>query len=345
MMRELVNDGARTSHSPTAGKQKPSESAKGLYLGIDVGSTSSDMIVFDDSQTVVFSDYRRTMGKPIATVQSQLRDLLGQIDPAAIVCAAATGAAGRFLAELIEIPFVNEVPAQAAAVSALFGNLKQCTIIEMGGQDSKLIFLSRQRGKLALKDFALNTVCAAGTGSFLDQQAQRLGIDIEGQFGELALQSKSVPRMAGRCSVFAKSDMIHLQQQATPMCDIIAGLCLALARSLKSNLGRGREFVKPVIFTGGVAANIGVVRAFENVLGLMEGQIIVPEHHFFTGAMGAALASKDKVLEAGYMVRCLKKIDEYLDAKNSALDDAPRRERLSKPALPVPVRHVHGHLR
>ncbi|RKY07440.1 MAG: CoA activase [Planctomycetota bacterium] len=344
MMQELVNGGARTSHSLTAGRRKPSEDAKGLYLGIDAGSTSSDVIVFDDSRTVVFSDYRRTMGKPVATAQSQLRDLLGQIDPAAIVCAAATGAAGRFLAELIEIPFVNEVPAQAAAVGALFGNLKQCTIIEMGGQDSKLIFLSTQRGRLALKDFALNTVCAAGTGSFLDQQAQRLGIDIEGRFGELAIQSKSVPRLAGRCSVFAKSDMIHLQQQATPMCDIIAGLCLALARSLKSNLGRGREFVKPVIFTGGVAANIGVVRAFENVLGLMEGQIIVPKYHFFTGAMGAALAAKGKVMEAGRLVRCLKKIDEYLDAKNNALDEAPRRERLSKPALPVPESKVHDHL-
>ncbi|MCD6395267.1 MAG: CoA activase, partial [Planctomycetes bacterium] len=344
MMQELVNDGARTSHSLTDKRRKPSETAKGLYLGIDVGSTSSDVIVFDDSQTVVFSDYRRTMGKPVETVQSQLRDLLGQIDPAAIVCAAATGAAGRFLAELIEIPFVNEVPAQAAAVSALFGNLKQCTIIDMGGQDSKLIFLSTQRGKLALKDFALNTVCAAGTGSFLDQQAQRLGIDIEGQFGEMALQSENVPRMAGRCSVFAKSDMIHLQQQATPMCDIIAGLCLALARNLKSNLGRGREFVKPVIFTGGVAANIGVVRAFENVLKLTEGQIIVPEHHFFTGAMGAAITAKDKVMEAGYMVQCQKKIDEYLGAKSSALDEAPRRERLSKPALPVPISKVHHHL-
>ena len=344
MMQELVNDGTRTSHSLTARQQKPSEAAKGLSLGIDVGSTSSDVIVFDDSRTVVFSDYRRTMGKPVKTVQSQLQDLFSQIDPATIVCASATGAAGRFLAELIEIPFVNEVPAQATAVSALFGNLKQCTVIDMGGQDSKLIFLSTQRGRLALKDFALNTVCAAGTGSFLDQQAQRLGIDIEGQFGELALESKNVPRMAGRCSVFAKSDMIHLQQQATPMCDIIAGLCLALARSLKSNLGCGREFVKPVIFTGGVAANIGVVRAFESVLGLMEGQIIVPEHHFFTGAMGAALAAKDKILEAGYLVRCLKKIDEYLGAKNSALDDAPRRERLSKPVLPVPVSKVHHHL-
>jgi len=135
--------------------------------------------------------------------------------------------------------------------------------------------------------------------------------------------------------------MIHLQQQATPVCDIIAGLCLALARSLKSNLGGGREFVKPVIFTGGVAANIGVVRAFEKVLGLTEGQIIVPEHHFFTGAMGAALAMRGEVLEAGGLTTLLGKIDKYLGGRSSSLEEAPRRERLSRPALPVPASRVY----
>ena len=111
----------------------------------------------------------------------------------------------------------------------------------------------------------MNSLCAAGTGSFLDQQANRIGVSIEKEFGELALKSEKPPRIAGRCSVFAKSDMIHLQQQATPTCDIIAGLCLALARNLKSNLGCGREFIKPIIFTGGVAANIGVVGAIEKI--------------------------------------------------------------------------------
>ena len=199
-----------------------------LFLGIDVGSTSSDIVVLDADNQVLFCDYKRTMGRPVEAVRSQLRELFLQINPTDIALTATTGTAGRFIAKLLEVPFVNEVPAQAAAVIHLYPQLEQATVIEMGGQDSKLIFLSRDNGQTKVRDFVANTVCAAGTGSFLDQQAQRLGVNIEDEFGELALQSKAVPRMAGRCSVFAKSDMIHLQQQATPMCDIIAGLCLAL---------------------------------------------------------------------------------------------------------------------
>lgn len=315
-----------------------------LLLGIDIGSTSSDVAVFDGEGKVVFCDYRRTLGRPVDTVFSQLKALVNEVDCGSIVSAGMTGSAGRFVAELTGMGFVNEVRAQAAAICERFGNLKQCTVIEMGGQDSKLIFLAEHDGELRLKDFALNTVCAAGTGSFLDQQAQRLGVDIEGQFGEMALESKSVPQMAGRCSVFAKSDMIHLQQQATPMCDIIAGLCLALARSLKSNLGGGREFVKPVIFTGGVAANIGVVRAFENVLGLTEGQLIVPEHHFFTGAIGAALCSREKAFGADALKKAIGKIGEYLEGRGSIMAKAPRRERLDKPSYDVPESRVYDEL-
>ena len=137
----------------------------------------------------------------------------------------------------------------------------------MGGQDSKLIFLpDGPADGRPMVDFAMNTNCAAGTGSFLDQQASRLGIRIEDEFGRLALQSKTPPRVAGRCSVFAKSDMIHLQQQAAPVHDIVAGLCLGLARNLKSNLGRGRELPRPIAFCGGVAANQGVVRAIREGL-------------------------------------------------------------------------------
>ncbi|MHC4575335.1 MAG: acyl-CoA dehydratase activase [Planctomycetota bacterium] len=255
---------------------------------------------------------------------------------------AATGSAGRFLARLAGITFVNEVPAQAAAVCRLYPQLQQATIIEMGGQDSKLIFVSAERGRHQVRDFALNTVCAAGTGSFLDQQAQRLGINIEGQFGELALQSRTVPRMAGRCSVFAKSDMIHLQQQATPICDIIAGLCLALARNLKSNLGCGRQFVRPIVFTGGVAANMGVVKALQQVFELAEGELIVPADHFFTGAIGAVLVARGRP-DASDRID-LDKIDSYLAERGAAMRDAPRRERLGKPSLPPPESPVCEHL-
>ncbi|TFG49917.1 MAG: CoA activase, partial [Candidatus Brocadiia bacterium] len=314
-----------------------------LSLGIDIGSTSSDIVVLDKAGRVVYCDYLRSKGRPVETARLQLNELFRHISTSSIRLSAATGSAGRFIAKLLDIPFVNEVPAQAAAIAHLYPNLTQATVIEMGGQDSKLIFLSSEKGKVGVRDFALNTVCAAGTGSFLDQQAQRLGIDIEGEFGMLAMKSKNVPRMAGRCSVFAKSDMIHLQQQATPVYDIIAGLCLALARNLKSNLGCGREFVKPIVFTGGVAANIGVVRAFEQAFDLPVGGLVVPDEHFFTGAIGAVIVAKTRS-GSNHNKIDLVKIDSYIAQKGTSLEDAPRRPALTQPSLPPPQSTVYEHL-
>ena len=344
-MDERIQAGKAASGRVKRYHAEPLHGKRKLYVGIDIGSTSSDVVVLDDSSRVVSCDYRRTKGRPIETANLQLRDIFGQVNPSDIVLAAATGSAGRFLARLLEIVFINEVPAQAAAICHLYPDLTQATVIEMGGQDSKLIFLFSEPGCRKMKDFALNSVCAAGTGSFLDQQAQRLGIDIENQFGRLALQSKTVPRMAGRCSVFAKSDMIHLQQQATPTCDIIAGLCLALARNLKSNLGCGREFIRPMVFTGGVAANIGVVRALEQVFELGQGQLIVPDKHFFTGAIGAVLVAKTKALPENSSGQIqLEKIDSYLREHSSVLEGAPRLEALSAPSLPPPQSPVYESL-
>ena len=331
---------------------------RALYLGIDIGSTSSDVVVLNQDNQCIFCDYKRTMGKPVQTVYGQLSELLERINAGDVVLVAITGAAGRAVAELMSgavqakggvqqqpVSFVNEVVAQAAAISHLYPELQGATVIEMGGQDSKLIFLPHEKGQGRIRDFSLNTVCAAGTGSFLDQQADRLGVKIEDEFGQLALQSKEPPRIAGRCSVFAKTDMIHLQQQASPVVDIIAGLCVGLARNLKSNLGCGQEFVRPIVFTGGVAANVGVVRAFEEVLGLKEGELIVPEAHLFTGAIGAALVAREKHckqddstgrLNTGADRADLVRIHTILGRHRSSLEEAPRLEPLAQPELPAP---------
>jgi predicted CoA-substrate-specific enzyme activase len=138
----------------------------------------------------------------------------------------------------------------------------------------------------------MNRICAAGTGSFLDQQAKRSGVAIEKEFGEMALRSIDPPRIAGRCSVFAKSDMIHHQQIATPLHDIVAGLCFALARNFRSTLARNREIKKPVVFSGGVAANAGMIRAFREIMCLTDGELLIPEHHASMGAIGAVLYAR-----------------------------------------------------
>ena len=232
-----------------------------LHLGIDIGSVSCKLALLDDGLSIRYLRYQRTHGRPMETARAMLATLLEQIPSVRIATMAGTGTAGRALCGLLGIDFVNELICQAAAIGHLRPEVR--TLIEMGGQDSKVIFLpdrpighsvpdichserseESQFQNVAVEsfksvppinadmsDFSMNTVCAAGTGSFLDQQATRLGVDIEGEFGELAIKSENPPRVAGRCSVFAKSDMIHLQQQATPMYEIIAGLCLGLARS------------------------------------------------------------------------------------------------------------------
>jgi predicted CoA-substrate-specific enzyme activase len=157
--------------------------------------------------------------------------------------------------------------------------------MDIGGQDSKLILL--QDGIVV--DFAMNSVCAAGTGSFLEQQANRLNITVQ-ELGERARDSTHPVRIAGRCTVFAESDMIHKQQMGHPVDDIVYGLCQALVRNYLNNLALGKHLHGPVVFQGGVAANAGVVRAFEEAL---ETEIVVPPRHETMGALGAALLARD----------------------------------------------------
>ena len=266
-------------------------SNRDLTLGIDVGSVSVDLAVLDQSGAILDTRYIRHKGRPMQVAADALQEMISKYGNQAVACAA-TGTGGRSVAEVLNGVFVNDVIAQATAAAHLHPEVR--TVIEIGGEDSKLIFLKPQErdGAFSIADFQMNTVCAAGTGSFLDQQASRIGLSIE-EFGKLALKSKNAPRVAGRCSVFAKSDMIHLQQKATPLHDIVAGLCFALARNFKSTVGAARDLEKPVAFQGGVAANPGIVKAMESVLGLPEGDLVIPKEFGCTGAIGAALVAMD----------------------------------------------------
>ena len=256
-----------------------------LHLGLDIGSVSVNVALLGEDRSVVETQYLRHRGKPVATVVAAVRDLLQRVPQDEIAGLGVTGAGGRTVAECLHGEFVNEVVAQAAATSHLHPEAR--TVVEIGGEDSKLVCLGEDGGDAAVGDFAMNTMCAAGTGSFLDQQANRLGLTIE-QFGQLALESQTPPRVAGRCSVFAKSDMIHLQQKATPTRDIVAGLCFALARNFKSTVGSAAHLEPPISFQGGVMANPGIVRALTEVLELDEEQRIIPQHFAAMGAIGAA---------------------------------------------------------
>ncbi|UQZ89675.1 CoA activase [Deltaproteobacteria bacterium Smac51] len=254
-------------------------------LGLDVGSISIKAALLDSRGQLVHQAWLRHFGRPFAVVETALREILKTFPADKIYPPVVTGTAAVELAGLLGGEAVGEIMALTLAAdrSAAFPQ----SLIDIGGEDTKVLWFNREGGKLTLSDFAMNALCAAGTGSFLDQQAHRLGYSIE-EFGALALKSEVPPRVAGRCSVFAKSDMIHLQQSATPDYEIIYGLCLAMARSIKSGLAKGKALPAPVLFTGGVAANPGLVRALQEVMGLNSSNLIIPETHFVFGALGAA---------------------------------------------------------
>lgn len=288
------------------------------YLGLDIGSVSIKAVVINDKMDVIENHYVRSHGQPIETVLIVLKDILNRIAVDDLDGVAVTGSGGKLLSEIMGISFINEVVAQSKATSVLHPEVK--TIIEIGGEDSKLIMLERDESfgksdgndgvRLKVSDFAMNTMCAAGTGSFLDQQSTRIGVSIEEEFGKLALKSKNPPRIAGRCSVFAKSDMIHLQQVGTEIHDIVSGLCYALTRNFKSNIGKGKEFAKPIAFQGGVAANNGIIKAFEDILELDEGELIIPKYFNTMGAIGSALTLLEKGIDSPF--KGFEAIDAYL---------------------------------
>ncbi len=260
-----------------------------IYIGVDIGSISINTVVMDRNLEIIEDRYDYCQGRPFKVLHKVLNEVLAKHKDSSVDKLAFTGSGGQKAAKMLGGHFVNEIIAQSSSVSKLYPEAK--TVIEMGGEDSKLILMDKKEGvsRSQLDDFAMNSLCAAGTGSFLDQQAKRIGVSIEKEFGDLALKSEDPPRIAGRCSVFAKSDMIHLQQIATPLHDIVAGLCFAVARNFKSNLGRGKTLEKPIMFQGGVAANAGVVRAFTEILELKKDELIIPEHHASMGAIGALM--------------------------------------------------------
>lgn len=262
-----------------------------VYLGIDVGSVSTNLVVMDERREILHSLYLRTQGQPIRTVKQGLVKLQALLDDRyEISGVGTTGSARNLTAVIVGADTVkNEITAHAVAAAHLVPDVQ--TVLEIGGQDSKIIILRNG----VISDFAMNTVCAAGTGSFLDQQAARLGIPVE-EFGKLALQAENPVRIAGRCSVFAESDMIHKQQMGHSLPDIIAGLCEALVRNYLNNVGKGKEILSPIVFQGGVAANAGMRQAFSRALGT---EVIVPEHFGVMGAVGAAILAQETVQQKG----------------------------------------------
>lgn len=263
---------------------------RGGFLGIDVGSISINVVLLDAERHMIFERYVRVRGNPIDSVKACMKALARAVrDNAMEIGAVCTTGSGReLIGAMVGADVVkNEISAHARAAVELHPDVR--TIIEIGGQDSKVTLI--EDGTVV--DFAMNLVCAAGTGSFLDSQARRLDISIE-ELSRRSIRSAHPTAIAGRCTVFAESDMVHKQQMGHAQEDILMGLCHALARNFIGNVARGKPLRPPVLLQGGVSANLGIRRAFEEAL---RCPVIVPNHHMVMGAYGAALIALEAQVE------------------------------------------------
>ncbi|MHA1309374.1 MAG: acyl-CoA dehydratase activase [Candidatus Helarchaeota archaeon] len=259
-----------------------------LYLGIDVGSVSTKFAIINDNMELIYSTWARSHGSPIKSVQDGFKEMQNDfIDYESQIRAVGTTGSARYLTKALVGGDIAKTEIIAHAVAASYFVPGVRTILEIGGQDSKVILLENG----IITDFAMNSICAAGTGSFLDHQAHRLGIPIE-EFGDYAKRSKTDVVIAGRCTVFAESDMIHKQQMGHSKEDIIWGLCNSLVRNYLNNVCKGKKLLPPITFQGGVAANDGIRRAFEKHLGQ---KIIVHKNFLTMGAIGAAMLAREYI--------------------------------------------------
>jgi len=266
-----------------------------VYLGIDVGSVTTKFAVLDRSNGLIAKLYLPTAGEPIAMVQQGLKQVRQQLPAGAEIMGVATTGSARYLAGVVVNADLvkNEITCHAVAATHYIPEVQ--TIIEIGGQDSKIIIV--RDGFVA--DFGMNTVCAAGTGSFLDHQALRLNMSIE-EFAQRALDSDLPVGIAGRCTVFAESDMIHKQQMGYGVENVIYGLCQALVRNYLSNIASGKDIQTPIVFQGGVAFNQGIVKALNEELAT---EVITPPHHEVMGAIGAALLVHEEMINTNNATR------------------------------------------
>ncbi len=260
-------------------------------LGADIGSVSIKIALVDEQGQVVHLDHRKISSAPGAIVMSMI-DELGRKFPLEKISSAAVSGSGKVAipSELGWQEFSNPLSV-AAGLLNVHPDVR--TIIQIGGQSSLVIEL--EDGLEKPWKVASNPLCAAGTGRFIEQQAYRLGISMD-DFASLALRCEGpAPRIAARCSVFAKSDLIHLQQKGAPVEDMLYALCESVARMVGA-LKKG-PFAEPVYFTGGVAANAAIARALNEMLSSRNGrdvQVKIPDNYLYLEAIGSALLARGK---------------------------------------------------
>ena len=259
-----------------------------VFLGIDIGSTTTKYALIDEAHEIVGKNYVPTKGKPIEVTQELFRELLNKTgDKMEIIGTATTGSGRNVVGDFLNVDLIiDEITAHARGAVEIDPEVD--TLFEIGGQDSKYVSIVNTYPL----DFDMNKVCAAGTGSFLHELANKYGISIVEEFQNIALSSDAPVKLAERCTVFMESDLVSYHQKGVDTKDLIAGLCYAIVYNYLNRVVEKREVGERVMFLGGPSLNRGVVAAFENVLGRA---LIVPRHREVLGAYGAAISVHERM--------------------------------------------------
>lgn len=265
------------------------------YLGIDIGSISTKGVIIDDNNNILAALYSWTEGNPVEAVKRLVKNLKSELPQGYKVRGiGTTGSARKLIGLMLDANVVkNEITAHAVGTLSKYKDVR--TILEIGGQDSKIILIDNG----IIVDYAMNTLCAAGTGAFLSSQAKRLNIPIE-EFGKMALKSSNPTKIAARCTVFAESDLVHKAGMGYSKEDIVAGLCKSIVLNYLNNVGKGKKIKGPIVFQGGVSKNVGVVKFFEEVLG---EKVIVDDNGHLMGAIGIAILARENKTDKEYNLK------------------------------------------
>jgi predicted CoA-substrate-specific enzyme activase len=314
--------------SPPSGRHLEFDSSSmeldGFYLGIDVGSVSVKAVLLDQNG-IVFSDYRFSNGRPRDVLQEildRMKEEHGEIDISGI---GVTGSGRHFVSKLIDANVVkNEISAQVVAACSIMPDVD--TIFEIGGQDAKFIRIEDGRASV----FSMNRVCAAGTGAFLQEQADRLNIDLKSEFQGHAFDSARPAALGPRCTVFMESDLVSHQQRGYAKCDLVAGLAVSVVKNYFEKVVAGHPIGERVLFLGGVAENKAVVAAME---GELRNNIATSDMGTLSGAIGVALIAAEEMKSKKASETQTRVAKSYLEERTKLLGGS---NEVGQPTVGIP---------
>lgn len=316
---------------------------RGLVAGLCAANPAFRMTEWqrsgEEAWPLALSEYRRIAGSPIQSTYDLLQELYESVPEEQVEGIRVTGSGSRTIAKILGIYFENEFKAIARMIADFHPEVR--TVFEIGGESSKYLRLeedpkTREHG---IVDYDRSGECAAGTGSFLDQQALRMGYSVE-EIGAVVAEARTAARIAGRCSVFAKSDMIHAQQKGYAPAEILRGLCDAVARNFKGSVVKGRLVTRPVALIGAVSQNAGVTRALREAFGLEESELIVPGAYAWCGAIGTAILetqeSRKRTFREIHRLRQHVTIRQPVESKPLSMENVVLLREHVRPYIPGP---------